>query len=140
MSVVNGKYVLDALLAWESGTAFPAAPATLYIALLTAMPTTNAGTGLIEATGAGYARIAVPAADWAAITTAVDNLTDQSSTNAALSVTPTVSIGTIVGVAIYDALTAGHLLRAMTLVGGSVTVGANVTFTIPAGSLTRQAV
>lgn len=139
MSVVNGKYLLDALLMWEAGVQMPAPPSILYVALLTAMPTKNDATGLVEATGTGYARMACPAADWAAITTAVDNLTEQSSTNADLSVTPSVSLGSIVGVALYDAATNGNFLRAMTLQSGPVTVGANETFTLSAGSLTRQA-
>lgn len=50
-------YLADALLNWHRGTAFPAAPVTIYLSLHTAHP---GGTGTNELPVAnGYARIAV---------------------------------------------------------------------------------
>lgn len=39
--------------------------ATKYIALYTGTPSDDAGTGLTEVTGSGYARVATTSADWA---------------------------------------------------------------------------
>jgi hypothetical protein len=113
-------------------------PATTYLALLTALPTTNTGTGLVEAAGGGYARQAISQATWAAITTAADNLTEQTSTNGAIAF-PTNTGGTLVvaGVALYDALTAGNLLEAVQLAGGSVSVPNGSFFNLPIGNLKR---
>lgn len=56
MANAMSDYLEDALLGWFKGTAFPTAPATVYIGLFTALPgdTGSSGTSAdgTEATGA----------------------------------------------------------------------------------------
>lgn len=140
MSVITSKYHADNILAWEAGTQMPAPPADLYLGLLTAMPTRNDGTGLAEATGTGYARLSIAPAQWAAITTAGDNVTEQTSNNLDLTY-PAPGAGgwgTAVGVALFDAASAGHWLRAFSMPAQVITAGANVT--VPLGNIVRQVV
>lgn len=91
-------------------------PATVYIALFTANPTdTGGGT---EVTGGSYARVAVTSslANWAgtqaaASTTASSGTSGTTSNNAAITFpTPSANWGTITGVGIFDASSAGNLL------------------------------
>lgn len=142
MTMITSKYHADNILNWEVGTQMPTPPANLYVGLLTAMPTDNAGTSLVEVTGNNYARAQITPAQWAAITTLGDNLTEQSLTAAGITfATPSGSgWGTCVGVTLNDALTTGHWLRAMTLTGGSQAIAANATVNIPAGDIARQVV
>jgi hypothetical protein len=136
-SVIN-KVFADNVLNWEKGTQMPTPPSNLYLALLTAMPTKNDGTGLVEVAGGSYARQQITPATWAAITTAADNLTEQAATNADL-VFASMPACTVVGVALYDALTAGDWTRAIPLTGGSVVVDVGTSFTVASGNLTRKA-
>jgi hypothetical protein len=91
-------------------------PTSLYVGLLTANPTdSTAGT---EVTGGSYARVAVTSslANWAgtqaaASTVASSGTSGTTSNNAAITFpAPTANWGTITGVGIYDATTAGNLL------------------------------
>jgi hypothetical protein len=147
MTTVHSKTVLDSILNWEIGTTFPAAPASLYIALLTAMPTDNTGTGMTEVTGNGYARVNVTSGQWGAIST-VSSFTEQSSNNATLSFpTPTGSgWGAVVGYAvcvntstINGAGNEANWTRAVTFTGGTQTISAGETVQFLAGNLARQA-
>lgn len=140
MATVTSKYHADNILNWEKGVAMPAAPANLYLALLTAMPTTNAGTGMAEVAGNAYARVQITPAQWAAISTAVDNVTEQSATNASVAFpTPTgTGWGAVLGAALYDAATLGNWLRAFTIPTQTITAGATVN--VPAGNVNRQVV
>jgi hypothetical protein len=142
MSLQKSKYLSDALLNWEKGTTMPAAPATLYVALLTTMPTKNDGTSLVEVTtsGTAYARQPITGSSgWNAITTAGDNVTEQVTNNALiLWAAATASYGTVLGIAIYDAVTAGNMLAYGTLTSGAQLVSIGNVFSIPAGNLTRQ--
>ena len=110
----KSKAASDATLALETG-------ATRYLALLTALPTHNDGTGLVEVTAAGaYARVVVNPADWGAVATAADNLTEQVSIATEKDFAQaTASWGTIVGWALFDAATAGALRRWGPLVDGN---------------------
>lgn len=119
-------------------------PANLYIGLLTATPTDNtAGT---EVTGNAYARVTVASslANWAgtqgaATTVASSGTSGTTSNNNVLTYpTPTpAGWGTVVAVAIYDAVTGGNLLIYSALTASKViNVGDTVTF--PAASLTFQ--
>jgi len=91
-------------------------PATLYVALFTTNPTDAAGG--TEATGGSYARVAVTSslANWAGTqsagsTTASTGTSGTTSNNNAITFpAPTANWGTITGVGIYDASTAGNLL------------------------------
>ncbi len=140
MALQNSKYMSDILLNWQSGTATPAAPTTLYIALLTTLPTKNDGTGLVEASGTSYARQAITGSSgWNAITTNADNVTEQVTNNAAITWPAAGSAwGTILGIGVYDALTAGNLIEYGTLTSGSQVINTSNVFSIPIGDLTRQ--
>lgn len=136
MTAFMSKYIADAQVAWFGGTAFPAAPATIYVALVTTAPTDRAGTSLVEATGGSYARQAIANANLSATSTSGSgtSATEQKSNSAQLSYTNMPGC-TVVGVAVYDALTNGNLLGYADLTGGSQVVAAGATFNIPASNL-----
>ena len=140
MSLQKSKYLSDLMLNWESGSAMPTAPTSLYVALLTTMPTKNDGTSLVEVSGTSYVREAIiGSSGWNAITTAGDNVTEQATNNAAITWPAAGSAwGTILGVGIYDSLTAGNLLEYGTLTSGSQVIGSGNIFSLPIGNLTRQ--
>jgi hypothetical protein len=91
-------------------------PANLYVALFTANPSdTGGGT---EVSGGSYARVTVASslANWAGTqsagsTTASSGTGGTTSNNNAITFpTPSANWGSITGVGIYDATTAGNLL------------------------------
>lgn len=102
-------------------------PATVYVALFTAMPTT-AGGGT-EVAGGAYARVAVTndAANW-------PNGAAGAKSNAfAIAFAQATALwGTVVGVGLFDALTAGHLLDFAPLTT-SRTVNSGDTFSFAVG-------
>lgn len=108
---LENKFI-DYLLRAQTFTA----PATTYIALLTAAPT-DAGGGT-EVSGGSYARVAVSSslANWAGTqsagsTTASSGTGGQTSNNAAITFpAPTANWGTVTHFGIYDASTSGNLL------------------------------
>lgn len=106
-------YFADAILAWLKGTTFPAAPATVYVALLLTLPTlSTAGT---EVSGGSYARRSVTTSTgWTTIAT-VDGKRQIANAADLTFVTATADWATgaapIVGWAIRDASTAGNRLR-----------------------------
>ena len=137
MATNKSKYFSDAVLNWEHGTTMPAAPANLYVALLTTMPTVNDGTSLVEVSGTSYARQQVTPAQWAAISTS-SNTTETTATNVAVTFPAAGSNwGTVLGVALYDALTSGNMTRYGTLSTGPQAIGTGNIYSIPSGSLTR---
>lgn len=104
--------------------------ATVYAALLTTLPSSD-GSGAVEATGGGYARQSV--------TNNSTNFPASSggikSNGAAITWSAfTAALGTIVGVAIYDASTAGNLMCWAEL-SSSVYVDNGQGFTIPVSGL-----
>jgi|SRR5579859_1905517 len=124
MANSTAKTIADDLLNWIKGTAFPATLANTYVALLTAVPTKNDGTGLTEVSGSSYARQAVASGGWSAISQSADTLHDQISNSAAITFPAvTTTAYTVVGVAIYDALTAGNLLFYVAVTSQAVAVG-----------------
>ena len=138
--MAGGKFraASDATLALETG-------ANRWLALLTTLPTTESGAGLVEVTGGSYARVAVTAiTDWGAVTTDADNLTRKVSINAAKNFPQaTASFGTIVGWALYDASTAGTARRWGPLVDGagnstSQAVSTGTIFTFAANTVTLK--
>lgn len=141
MANATMKTLADDNLNWVKGTAFPAAPATLYVALLTSLPTKNDGTGLVEvsATGTGYARQSIASSGWSAITQSADTIHDQISNTAALTWNNSgaTNFGTIVGAAIYDALTLGNCLASGPLTANQVVNSGNV-FSFPGSNLVWQ--
>lgn len=134
MANAIAKVLADYCLSWIKGTAFPASNATLYVALLTALPTKNDGTGLAEVSGSSYARQAVADTAWSAIATAADNLHDQIDNTAAITFPTVTTTGyTVVGLAIYDALAAGNLLSYGAVTSQAVAVGNQ--YSLPAAAL-----
>lgn len=77
-----------------------------YIALLTALPTARDGTGLVEASGSAYARVAHSA--WVNVTSGSDTLRKNSGTIA--YTTFTANLSGVLGWAIYSASTGGSLI------------------------------
>lgn len=107
------------------------APATLYIALLTAAPS-DAGGGT-EVSGGAYARAAVTAntTNWTAAST-TNGLTDNAG--AITFAQATANWGTVTHVAIYDAASAGNLLFWFPLTA-SQAVNSGQTASFAAGAL-----
>jgi hypothetical protein len=83
------------------------ASSDVYLGLLTTVPTDRDGTGLVEASGTDYARVAT--SSWANSTDA--NGVDYRSSSATLTFPESGgSWGTVVGWAIWDASSGGNLL------------------------------
>lgn len=124
MANATAKVMADKILNYLKGTTIAAPPATFYVALLTTNPTKNDGTGLVECSDAGYARQAITASTgWSAISLNADNIHDQISNGSALTF-PAASAGyTVVGVALYDALTVGNLLYYQAVTSQAVASG-----------------
>lgn len=128
----NSNYLENALLNWFKGTAFPAPPATTYVALYTAAPS-DAGGGT-EVTGGAYARVGIAAAGWSAIS---DNAGSGRISNSG-TVTyaqATANWGTVTHFGVFDTLTAGNLLRWAAL-GSPVAINSGTTASFAAGTLT----
>lgn len=109
----KSNYLEDAVLNWMRGTAFPAVPASVYVSLHTADPTdANTTTTEVSTTSTGYARVGVTSAttSWSA---PADDAGSQSmsNSNAITFNSPTANWGTVTHFGIYDASTAGNLLR-----------------------------
>lgn len=79
-------------------------PPTVYVGLSTADPTVD-GSGVVEPSGNGYARVETSAADWNAASS-------QAKTNANAITFPaaTGSWGTVAYVVLYDAASGGNFL------------------------------
>ena len=140
MAQFKSKYLADAALNWFKGTAYPSAPANTYVALFTAAPTARDGTGGTEVSGGAYARQAIASTGWAAVATSGSGLTaiEQISQSAAINFpTATANWGTVVGVGMYDAATAGNFLEYGDLSAAQVVNSGN-TFQIPASNLVVQ--
>lgn len=124
-------YFLDNALINEifGGLEF-AQPATVYLALSTTAPN-QAGTGVTEPVGNGYARAAVTnnATNW-------PNATNGAKSNGTVITFPvsTGSWGTVTHFGIYDAATAGNLLAYGTL-NNPQTVSSGDTLSFAVGAL-----
>lgn len=101
------------------------APTTVYVALYTTLPGAD-GTGGVEVSGGGYARQALTLSAAANGATSNTALLDYGTASA--------SWGTVVGVAICDAATAGNILWRGALTASKV-VNSGDPFTIPIGEL-----
>jgi hypothetical protein len=124
MANATAKVLADYILNWWKGTTFHAAPTTVYVALLTTNPTKNDGTGLVECSDSGYARLPITTSSgWSAISLSADNIHDQISNGAALTFGAAAVSYTVVGVAIYDALTTGNLLSYGSVTSQAVAIG-----------------
>lgn len=101
---------------------------TAYVALFTAAPS-DLGGGT-EVTGGAYARKATAAADWNAASAG-----STSNANALAFPAATAAWGTVTHFAIFDAATAGNMVRWAALTTPK-TIGTGDTASFPAGSLT----
>lgn len=111
-----------------------AAPATVYVGLLTAAPgDAAAGT---EASGAGYARVGVAnsAAQWAA---AVGGNGTTSNVNPVAFPMPIVGWGQVTHFAAYDAAAAGNMLWQSALTTPK-TINSGDTVSFPSATLSLQ--
>lgn len=118
LSTADANNLLDVVLS-HSSSSFPT---TWYFALLTTAPSDDTGTGAVEVTGGSYARVAMTAD-----TTNFPAASARSKANAVAVQWPTATAdwaagGTkVVGVALYDASTAGTY-RGYGALGTSVNV------------------
>lgn len=140
MAQFKSKYLADAQLNWFKGTAFPAAPANVYVALYTTEPTARDFTGAVEVTGGSYARQAIASSGWGAVSTSGSGLTaiEQILQSAAVTFpTATANWGTILGASLMDAVTVGNALEYGSLSASQVVNNGN-TFQIPASNVIVQ--
>jgi hypothetical protein len=121
-------YVLNKLLDHYWGDTSYTKPTT-FLGLYTTNPTMPAGTGGVEVSGGSYARVAL------ATLLGTASAGSKTNTSAITFTTATASWGTVVGVGLFDASSAGNLLEAGAL-GTSKAVGIGDTFQIPISSLT----
>lgn len=132
--------LIDFLLRAQAFTA----PATTYVALLTAAPS-DAGGGT-EVTGGSYARVAVTSAlaNWAGTqsagsTTASSGTGGTTSNNGAITFpAPTANWGVITHFGLYDASTSGNLLIWGALTASKTVNNGDAAPSFPAAALTFQ--
>lgn len=121
-------YLADKLLDHMLGKTAYAEP-TVYVGLYTTVPTMPAGTGGTEVSGGSYARVELTGNTAAAASGSAASSADLNFATA------TASWGTIAGIGLFDAATAGNLLWAGPLTA-SKAVGSGDTFSIPSTDLT----
>lgn len=107
--MAKSDYLEAALLNHVLGATAFTAPATVYVALYTALPTDAAASGT-EVSGGAYARVAVTnnTTNWPAATGTAP--TTKSNGTSITFPAPTANWGTIVGFAIKDAASGGNTL------------------------------
>jgi hypothetical protein len=129
-----GQYVENALLAWFQGTTFPAVPANAYFALFTTAPINATDGAAVEVSGNNYSRKAIaPSSSLWANASGAAPATSVTAENVVFA-TPSGTWGTVVGWAIYDAATSGHMLAYGAFTGTAV--GLNDTVEFLSGNLT----
>lgn len=121
------KVLLDHMM----GKAAYTMPTSWWVGLLTTLPADD-GTGHVEVSGGNYARVQVAAAGWTAATAGEPTVAD--NVGVVTFPTATASWGTIVGVGLFDASTAGNM-RAWAPLAVSKAVGSGDTASIAAGAL-----
>ena len=138
MANATAKFLADRVLNYFKGTTPAAPPATFYVALLTANPTDNNGTGLVEVTGSSYARQPITASTgWSAISLNADNIHDQISNANPITFPAVTTTGyTVTGIAIYDASTVGNLWAYASVTSQAVAVGNQ--YVIASGALALE--
>lgn len=110
-----------------------------YVALVTTAPTAIDGTSLVEVSGGSYARQAIGSKGSNSTSGSGTTAVRQASNAGAYTFpTATASWGTVVGVAVYNASTAGTLLAYGDLTA-SKTIGSGDSFTIAIGDFTVKA-
>jgi hypothetical protein len=125
----KSQYLENALLNWMKGSTFPAAPATVYVALFTTAPANDAGASAVEVTGGSYARAAITTTTgWSAISGAPSAAGQISNGSTVTFATPSANWGTVVAIGIYDALTVGNLLYWVTISSQVINTGTVASF------------
>lgn len=119
----------DRVLNWLKGSAFPAAPGTLYLGLYTAAPTDAAGG--TEVAGNAYARQALT---FGAISTVDGPNSMASNADVLFPVATPAGWGTIVAVGLFDAVSGGNLIMWATIT--NVTINATEQLKFPTGNIT----
>ena len=130
----KSAYLEDKMLNWLKGTAFGTAPTTVYVALLTTNPTADDGTGEVEVSGGSYARQAITTSSgWSAISGS--GTSPHQISNAAIITfpTPTANWEAVIGIALYDASSAGNLLYWNSIT--SQTINSGVVASLAIGAL-----
>ena len=131
----KSQYLENALLNWLKGTTFPAAPATVYVALFTTAPSNDTGSGAVEVSGGSYARAAITTSSgWSAISGGGSSATPEQISNGSTVTfaTPTANWGTVVAIGLYDASTAGNLLYWNTITNQTINSGVQASFAVGA--------
>lgn len=129
----KSQYLENALLNWMKGSTFPAAPATVYVALFTTAPTNDAGASAVEVSGSNYGRAAITTTTgWSAISGAPAAPGQISNGGIVTFATPSGSWGTIVAIGIYDAITTGNLLYWNSITSQAIASGVVASFAIGA--------
>ena len=115
------------------GTALASPDATHYIGLFTTLPV-DAGTGGVEPTGGAYARQSYTnnATNWPAASGTAPTLKQNGV--AITFPTATANWGTIVGWAVFDAITAGNIVQFGPL-DANVTISINDIFNLAVNSI-----
>jgi len=117
------------LLNWLKGTTFPAAPATVYVALFTTAPTNDAGASAVEVSGGSYARAAITTTTGFSAISGAPSAPGQISNGSTVTyATPSANWGVIVAFGVYDALTVGNLLYWSTIVSQTINSGVVASF------------
>lgn len=128
MATNLSTYAADKLLDHLLGKTSYTMP-TVYVCLYTVLPTEPAGTGGTEVSVGSYARVQLSTHTAAASS-------GSASSNADITfATATADWGTIVGIGLFDASSAGNLLASGAL-ATSKTVSSGDTFVLPSGDIT----
>lgn len=135
MSAMSNYLESQIIKYWFQNDATVAAkPGTVYIALFTVLPSEASASGT-EVTGGGYSRVAVTnsAANWVGPTD--DDATVTNGAAITFAVASGADWGEIVGVAIYDAATAGNQLFQGALSANKTVNDGDPAFSFPIGSI-----
>lgn len=127
----KSTYLSDKMLNWLKGTAFGTAPTTVYVALLTTNPSADDGTGAVEVSGGSYARVAITTSSGFSALSGT-NPRQISNGGVVTFPTPSANWGAVIGVAVYDASTAGNLLYWNSITSQTVNSGVVASFSASA--------
>lgn len=123
----NSTYLGAKILGWVTGTAMPASPGTLCVALFNGDPT-DAGTGGTEVSATVRTAGRVCGTPFA--------ITGKTMANsAAVNFGPAAAGASFTYFAIFDAASAGNMLISGPVTGGGTTVSAGTTVSFAAGAL-----
>lgn len=130
------------ILNWMKGIAWPTvagawgpAPATTYVGLFTAAPTTDASASYTgtEVTGGAYARVAITSSSgWSALSGGSTTPAQISNSGSITFPTPTASWGTVLAIGIFDAATTGNMLWWNTIAAQAIGSGVVASFAVGA--------